>query len=177
MWPYKFVTQLLERVLQKGDVYLQTNTPVESIETNDSNGSYTIVTKRGSIKAHTIVFATNGYTSGLLPQFKDVITPGKAVASHITVPEGKDAPYLSNTYNIRYAPGRVDYLNPRPDGSIVVGGGQWTYKKHRELWWNVFDDSTVPEPAKHYFDGLMQRNFRGWEESGAETEKVWSGSK
>jgi hypothetical protein len=67
-------------------------------------------------------------------------------------------------------------LNPRPDGSIVVGGGKWTYEKERELWHNVYDDSTLIEPARHYFDGLMQRHFHGWEDSGAETESVWTGS-
>lgn len=31
------------------------------------------------------------------------------------------------------------------------------------------------EPAKSYFDGYMQRYFRGWEVSGAYTDKVWTG--
>jgi hypothetical protein len=33
------------------------------------------------------------------------------------------------------------------------------------------------EPARHYFDGFMQKHFRGWEESGAYTDKIWTGSK
>ena len=169
------MTQLLERVLSKGNANLQTNTAVTAID--DEDGGYTINTDRGKVKTPIIVFATNGYTAGLLPQYRNVITPTKATASHITVPpHGKQPAYLSNTYNIRYAPDRVDYLNPRPDGSIVVGGGQWTYKKERDLWYDVYDDSTLIEPAKHYFDGLMQRHFRGWEDSGAETESVWTGS-
>lgn len=177
LWPYKFVTQLLERVLMKGNVNLQTNTIVQAIGSSDDGKEYTIITERGEVKTRTLVFATNGYTAGLLPQYRHVITPTKGTASHITVPPGKNAPYLSNTYNLRYAPNRVDYLNPRPDGGIVVGGGKWTYEKQRELWYDVYDDSTLIEPAKHYFDGLMQRHFRGWDESGAETESVWTGSK
>ncbi|MCJ1390512.1 hypothetical protein MMC18_003372 [Xylographa bjoerkii] len=175
LWPYKFVTQLLERVLSKGKVNLQTNTAVTAIETDDGDGGYTVTTNRGQVKTPIIVFATNGYTAGLLPQYRNVITPTKATASHITVPIGQSAPYLSNTYNLRYTSDRVDYLNPRPDGSIVVGGGKWTYEKEPELWYNVHDDSTLLEPARHYFDGLMQRHFQGWEDSGAETESVWTG--
>ncbi|KAL4909342.1 hypothetical protein BDW74DRAFT_146409 [Aspergillus multicolor] len=183
LWPYKFVTQLLERTLSKspGNINLQTNTPVTAIQTHDSpkgdNKIYTVKTDRGSIKTPKVILATNGYTAGLLPQYRAIITPAKATASHIAVPEGKasPAPSLANTYNIRYAPNRVDYLNPRPDGSIVVGGGQWTYRDNRALFWNTYDDSTLIEPARHYFDGLMQRNFRGWEDSGAETESVWTG--
>jgi glycine/D-amino acid oxidase-like deaminating enzyme len=125
----------------------------------EADDGHTIHTDRGKVKTPTIVFATNGYTAGLLPQYRNVITPTKATASHITIPPGHDAPYLSNTYNIRYSKHRVDYLNPRPDGSIVVGGGKWTYEKERELWYDVQDDSTLIEPARQYFDGLMQRYF------------------
>lgn len=169
------MTQLLERVLSKGHVNLQTNTAVTAIETHGDDGGYTVNTSRGQVKTPTVIFATNGYTAGLLPQYRNIITPTKATASHITVPPGQHAPYLSNTYNLRYAPNRVDYLNPRPDGSIVVGGGKWTYEKDRELWYDVHDDSTLIEPARYYFDGLMQRHFRGWEDSNAETESVWTG--
>jgi glycine/D-amino acid oxidase-like deaminating enzyme len=176
LWPYKFVTQLLERVLKKGNANLQTNTAVTGIETDDNDREYTVHTNRGYVKTPIIVFATNGYTAGLLPQYCNIITPTKATASHITAPIKQQVPYLSNTYNLRYAANRVDYLNPRPDGSIVVGGGQWTYQKQRELWYNVYDDATLIEPARHYFDGLMQRHFVGWEKSDAETESVWTGS-
>jgi glycine/D-amino acid oxidase-like deaminating enzyme len=177
LWPYKFVTQLLERVLSKGNVNLQTNTAVTTIETDNDDRGYTINTNRGQVRTPIIIFATNGYTAGLLPQYRNIITPTKATASHIIVPPGQQPQYLSNTYNLRYARDRVDYLNPRPDGSIIVGGGKWTYENERELWYNVHDDSTLIEPARHYFDGLMQRHFRGWEESGADTESVWTGSK
>jgi len=169
------VTQLLERVLNKGNTNLQTNTSVTAIEPIDNDEGYIIHTDRGQVKTPVIVFATNGYTGGLLPQYRNIIIPTKATASHITVPAGQKTPYLSNTYNIRYAADRVDYLNPRPNGSIVVGGGKWTYEKNRKLWYDVHDDATLIEPAKHYFDGLMQRNFRGWKDSGAETESVWTG--
>lgn len=43
-------------------------------------------------------------------------------------------------------------------------------------WFDVYDDSKLIEPAKHYFDGYMQRHFHGWEDSEAYTESIWSGS-
>ena len=48
---------------------------------------------------------------------------------------------------------------------------------NREQWYNVTDDSELIEPVKNYFDGFMQRTFRGWEDSEAVTDMVWTGSK
>ncbi|KAL4947208.1 FAD dependent oxidoreductase [Aspergillus filifer] len=135
LWPYKFVTQLLERAMAKGNINLQTRTPVTAI---DSGSIHTVHTPRGSVRSPVVVHATNGYAAGLL--------------SHC-----------------------IDYLNPRPDGSIVVGGGKWTYQGNHRLWYNNYDDSTLIEPARYYFDGLMQQNFRGWEDSGAVTDSIWTG--
>jgi glycine/D-amino acid oxidase-like deaminating enzyme len=176
LWPYKFVSQLLARLLERYPERLnfQTNTPVTSVG-SEADGSSSVVTSRGTIKTQKVVFATNAWTAGLLPQFEDVIYPVRGMASHI-VPKTPVRPHLSNTYNIDYGAEKgTDYLNPRPDGSIVVGGGKWTFPD-RETWYKNSDDSK-PFPAKvqAYWDGYMQRNFHGWENSGAYTERVWPG--
>jgi glycine/D-amino acid oxidase-like deaminating enzyme len=64
---------------------------------------------------------------------------------------------------------------PRLDGSIVVGGAKPRFWHDPKQWYGVTDDSKLIEPAKDYFDGLMQRHFNGWEESGAYTDMVWTG--
>lgn len=100
----------------------------------------------------------------------------RGTACHITPTNGPVFPRLSTTYNIKYAPGgRVDYLNPRPDGGIVVGGGKWTFEHDRELWYNNWDDSKLLPEVKPHFDGYMQRNFKGWEHSGAVVDHLWTG--
>jgi glycine/D-amino acid oxidase-like deaminating enzyme len=176
-WPYKLVSQLLARLVQRHPQHLnvQTNTPVTVI-TIDNQGGNIISTPRGTIRSRKIILATNGYTAGLLPQFKDIIVPIRGIASHI-VPEKPVHPHLSNTYNISYGPEQgVDYLNPRPDGSIVVGGGKWLYKPEVSTWYNNFDDSVHFAPEiERYFSGYMQRNFLGWEDSGASVDNVWVG--
>ncbi|KAJ4346394.1 uncharacterized protein N0V89_010323 [Didymosphaeria variabile] len=177
LWPYKFVTQLLERLVSRypEQLNVQMTTPVTAVSVL-ADGTNAITTSRGVLKAKKLVFATNAYTAGLLPQFKDVIVPIRGMASHI-VPRVPVHPHLSHTYNITFKPGQAaDYLNPRPDGSIVVGGGGSRFKSDRPSWFDNFDDSTrFNSEVEGYWNGYMQRVFLGWENSEAEVEKVWTG--
>ncbi|RDW82618.1 FAD dependent oxidoreductase superfamily protein-1 [Coleophoma cylindrospora] len=175
IWPYKLVMHLLALLVAKG-VNLQTMTPVTSVsETRDADGRWTVTTARGSIKAKKVVFASNAYTAGIAPQFSEKIVPVRGICSRIVTPKNKPPPLLLNTYSMRFGHSMYDYLIPRPDGSIVVGGARQDFWHDNREWYGVTDDSKLIEPAKHYFDGLMQRHFVGWEDSGAYTDKVWTG--
>jgi glycine/D-amino acid oxidase-like deaminating enzyme len=185
MWPYKFVTGLLDRTISKGPgLNLQTETPVLQVQEQE-DGSTVIRTARGSVKAKKVIFATNAYSAALLPEYRGVITPYKGCATHLAAEDGWEPvfPHLSHTYNIDFGliPGleSVDYLNPRPDGGIVVGGGNWIFREQRDLWYDTVDDSTQVEPIvkSNYFGGYMQRNFMGWTDSGTGVESIWTGSK
>lgn len=175
LWPYKFVSQILAKLLDKGLLNLQTHTAVTSVSVDPSTGRNVIHTPRGTLAAKRLIFATNAYTGGIASTYKEHIIPYLGTASHIVPSSGPISPHLSNTYNITYAPDRTDYLNPRPNGSIVVGGGKWTYAKDREKWYDNHDDSCQLTEAHSHFDRLMQKHFRGWKDSGAEMESVWTG--
>lgn len=176
VWPYKLVMALLRIAISKG-TNLQTHTPVSRVsQTQDADGRWTVFTSRGAIKAKKIVFASNAYTAGIAPQFNNKIVPVRGICSRITTPADKPAPLLVNTMSIRHGPAQYDYLIPRTDGSIVVGGAKQTFWAEPKYWYGITDDSKLIEPAKSYFDGLMQRHFNGWEDSGAYTDRVWTGS-
>lgn len=121
--------------------------------------------------------ATNAYTSALVPQYEGKIVPVRGTCSRIAVPPGSSAPRLKSTYTLRWGGWDYDYLIPRGDGSIVVGGARKAFIHDLKNWYNVSDDSHVLEPAIRYWDGYMQRNFAGWEDSHAYTDRVWTGSK
>lgn len=166
---------LLELVVAKG-VNLQTNTPVTKVsDTPNEDGTWTVTTDRGSIKAKKVVLASNGYVAGVAPQYFDKIVPSRGICSRIVVTKGTP-PHLPNSYSIRHGPGLYDYLIPRPDGSIVVGGAREKFFHETKYWYNVTDDSTLIEPAANYFDGYMQRHFRGWENVETKVDKLWTGS-
>ncbi len=170
---------LLASAVDRG-ANLQTTTPVTHVSTVvDSEGCWTVTTPRGAVKTKKLVFASNAYTAGISPQYTQKIIPTRAICSRIVTPPGRSVPVLTNTYSIRIGPGHYDYLIPRPDGSIIVGGANLVphaQTSDRQHWYNVSDDSTLIEPVKNYFDGFMQRTFRGWEDSGAVTDMVWTGS-
>lgn len=177
LWPYKLVLHLLSKAISQG-VNLQTHTPVRSITTTESSQTlrrWTINTDRGSILTSKVIHANNAFASTLLPEFKDKIVPVRGICARI-MPATTNTPFLSNSYIMRIAPGEYDYLIPRSDGSIIVGGARRDYWRQLDQWYNVHDDSTLIDPAKDYFEGYMQRHFRGWEDSAAFTDKVWTGS-
>ena len=169
---------LLEKAIAQG-VNLQTHTPVTGMtRSNNSISSHlwTVNTARGSISAKTVVLATNAYTSSLAPQYKEKIIPVRGTCSRIIVPARTAAPRLTNTYTLRWNNWNYDYLIPRADGSIVVGGARPAFINDLGSWYNISDDSLVLEPAVRYWDNYMQRNFVGWENSHAYTDRVWTGS-
>ncbi|KAF4806272.1 Gamma-glutamylputrescine oxidoreductase [Colletotrichum siamense] len=175
LWPYKLVTHLLSLAVKRG-VNLQTHTPVTSVsDTQDADGYWLVTTPRGVIKAKKVIFATNGYTAGILPEFREKIIPVRGICSRIAVPEGKQAPSLPFSYSVRHNAKGADYQITRPDGSIIVGGGRPAYWHKENEWYNNFDDSKMIQPAVTYFDGLMQRTYHGWEHSDASVDKVWTG--
>ena len=85
------------------------------------------------------------------------------------------APLLNNSYINRTEDNTLSYLIPRADGSIIVGGAAAKFKAFREQWYRNVDDSILIDAAKDYYAGYMQRTYRGWEESGAAIDKIWTG--
>lgn len=175
-WPYKFVTGLLARMVARWPhkLNVQMHTPISSLSSPLNTNILT--TDRGTIAAAKVVLATNAYTAGLLPHFKNKIVPVRGMASHHR-PKEAVHPHLNNTYNINFGPGKgVDYLNPRPDGGIVVGGGAWLFVQDVASWRDNFDDAHLfPSRTMVYWREYMQKRFLGWEDSGSVNDYVWTG--
>lgn len=174
MWPYKFILHLTKSALATGKVNLQTYTPATSV-TPDPNGGFIIDTPRGKIHAGTVIHANNAYVSGLLPEYDKNIIPCKGICCRITVPEGVTPPLLNNSYINRTKDNTLSYLIPRADGSIIVGGAAAKFKPFREQWYGNVDDSTLIDAAKDYYNDYMQRTYRGWEDTKASVDKIWTG--
>jgi glycine/D-amino acid oxidase-like deaminating enzyme len=161
----------------KNGVNLQTNTPVLKVSDSvDSNGYWTVNTPRGEIRAKKVVYATNGYTSGLLPEYKQIIHPVRGICSRITVKNKPPGHGKLKSMVLYYGPKVADYQANRPDGSFVIGGAWSTCKfKHPQQWRDVFDDSALTPAATGYFHGFMERTFSGWGEAKSRVDHLWTG--
>ncbi|PQE14213.1 FAD dependent oxidoreductase superfamily protein [Rutstroemia sp. NJR-2017a BVV2] len=174
--PYKLITQLLAIVVNTGSVKLHTNTPVVSVRYSlDLSGDYLVETPRGTMRADKIVHATNAYVSSLLPQYSASVIPCKGICCHISLPEGSAPPPLKYSYIIRDKDSVLDYLIPRADGSVIVGGASKNFRPFRDQWYDNVNDDTLIKAVEGYYDDYMQRTFKGWESSGAKVESIWTG--
>jgi glycine/D-amino acid oxidase-like deaminating enzyme len=174
--PYRLVSHLLTKAVSSG-VNLQTFTPVTSVqvaETSFQNPLWLVHTPRGSVKAEAVIYATNGYTAALIPEMKGKIVPVRGMVAQIA---GSTTPRMQDSYMLRFSDYEYDYMIPRPDGSIILGGARRDYYDKLNEWFDVSDDSRLMEGARGYFDTYMQRHFRGWEDSDVSTEEIWTGSK
>ena len=177
LWPKKMIQQLLGRLIETG-LQVQSHTPVTKVSSSqDSQGRWTVETARGTIKAGKVVYCTNAYTSALLPRYKDKIVPVRGICSRIITPKGKDSPHLPNTYSLRFDDQQYDYLIPRSDGSIIVGGARKAFWHIKDSWFGNIRDDELVRGGDEYFDGYMQKYFRGWGGSDAKLDTIWTGSK
>lgn len=166
LWPYKYVTAILQDLIQGEKLNLQTNTPVTSLESqlNSSTGHEVLLgTPRGTLRTKHVILAANGYTSHLIPSFSSLIVPTRCEMSALHPPEnserlphsygfvGKtvaDDDYLIQLSSSTDAAGRV-----RP-GRLMFGGG---VPHHRYPRSGISDDDIVdPGEATYLRKQLLE---------------------
>jgi glycine/D-amino acid oxidase-like deaminating enzyme len=134
-----------------------------------------VSTPRGDILTSTVIHASNGYASALVPGLRGKVVPARGICCRV-VPKHPTV-WSDRSYMLRHNDWEYDYLISRKDGSIIVGGAKRDFYQDLNTWFDNSDDSTLIESAKGYFDGYMQRTFKGWDDSLASVDKIWTGSK
>ncbi|RKF60884.1 Gamma-glutamylputrescine oxidoreductase [Erysiphe neolycopersici] len=175
LWPYKLVMALLQRAVDSG-LNLQTHTLATCIVASPTDpGKWIVNTSRGPVTASKVIFATNAFTAGLLPEYHTKIVPAKGICCRIVY--SPDTPHLplENSHCIWLENGSCDYLLARSDNSIIVGGARCDFFSNMSNWYNRTDDDTLIESARFYFNRYMQKYFVGWEKSDAHVDNIWTG--
>ncbi|KIW68624.1 hypothetical protein PV04_04558 [Phialophora macrospora] len=166
---------------------LQTTTAVTSLERpqeDDGVHRWRLNTPRGCVHARSVILATNGYTSHLLPEFAPLIRPVQAQMSALIPPSispsnrGHDRRLIPMSYGFEGVGtmDRVmsDYLVQNPfvsrtiseqqtdaasdnvneGGHLMFGGGRHLAFNHGEQCW---DDDFVDKRVEKYLRTLPER--------------------
>lgn len=198
LWPYKLATQLTLKSIDraKGNLNVKTNTPVIKIK-QKAKFAHQVYLKEESFHAKILIFCSNAWTSGLLPQFKEKIVPVKGTVAAIhpsknhqigTESQGGQGK-LQFTYGLRAD--QMDYMIVRQgrgripgvgDQSIILGGGRSAYATDVESWYNNNDDTTLLPNTQRYFSNFMPRFFNNWkidndqkDDHSGKLYSVWTG--
>ncbi|CAM6100442.1 unnamed protein product [Calypogeia fissa] len=176
LWPYKLVACILERLLsiggtESGTFNLQTTTPVTRLQ-KSRDSTWELHTHRGMMVAKEVILATNAYTSYLLPEFTNLITPVRGQMGAL-IPPNSLRPGCGNPFVGKYSYGfygrgtgkgetfnQDDYLIQRPfrgmdmketgnelGGELMFGGGR-QYANGYGV--GVSDDGEIDEPVARY---------------------------
>ncbi|KAF7356163.1 DAO domain-containing protein [Mycena venus] len=186
LWPLKFVTQLFKQTLtiapQQLDLRLHTRTPVTSVSPSSLTDSGTgrrwaLTTARGPVHCSTVLHATNGYASHLLPHMAGLgpagIVPvrGQVIALRAAAP--------LDVLSKRSWVGNEGYWFPRPvteteQHPLVILGGART-AAGPPFGTDVTDDGVVDEVVGSVLRDFLPMMFPGRYEPGREPEAEWTG--
>lgn len=167
--PYKFVTTLLQICITKG-MKLYTHTAVNSVQSNDRTPA-TLNTTRGQVVASKVVYATNGYSSSLLHEFANIVTPVKGIVSSIPI---SMSPSIDHTWGIKWTPLINNYMM-RHESSLVIGGAKEVILKHKDAWYDSYDDSTLVPEGEDYLKEFTKSQVLGFQSDSKDETQVWTG--
>jgi glycine/D-amino acid oxidase-like deaminating enzyme len=171
IWAYKFVTQIVEILVNKG-LNLQTETPVTRITPRKGKYAWHLDTPRGGIFASKVVLATNGYIQNLVPAFTK-IRPTRDSMTIQRAPKSV-SPSLNRSY-IFYYKNDFDYLIEERQGDVnklVFGGG--LIKDPNPITYN---DAEVADASRCHLQHQLPKVLK-WEGEKFPQERVercWSG--
>ena len=172
LWPYKFVTQIVEQLLDLG-MNLQTQTPVIKVWRFQDKSAWIVETTRGKIVTTNVVHATNGYVQYLLPELTPIV-PARGLMTAQKCPESLSDPPLDHLY--LFLGGRYDYLIQQPayDGNTLILGGAFKQDVNAI---GTYDDAEVPEIPLDCLCTAISKVLQ-WEEEEKSDERLemsWSG--
>jgi glycine/D-amino acid oxidase-like deaminating enzyme len=176
-WPYRLITTVWSDILAKypSRLSIETHTPVTEVSYSPESKNNKIMTPRGEVSVKNVIYATNGYTTHLLPSLAGCIFPLRGTMSVHRPPKvfGRQGDTKAWSYS---SPAKV----VEEDGRWLWVGGLY-YSHQNAKTGDVFiggergsvegvlvgDDSGTNPGCKENLEGVLPRLFdRGWDEKG-----------
>ncbi|CAK5283905.1 unnamed protein product [Mycena citricolor] len=179
LWPLKFVTQLFKEAKAMSPdlgLRLHTRTPVLSVsQSRSTSRRWELSTPRGSVGCSYVVYATNAYTSHLLPHMAGTgpqgIMPvrGQVIATRAAVS-------LEDLTKVSWI-GNSGYWFPRPatdeNPLVILGGAREDAGPPFEV--DTTDDSVVNHVVGETLRAFLPEMFPSKYQVGREPEAEWTG--
>ncbi|KAI1012530.1 hypothetical protein LB504_008389 [Fusarium proliferatum] len=180
LWPYRLVTSVWNDLLERfSGLSINTHTPVEKVSHNP-DGTYTVTTPRGVIKAKHVIHTTNAHAGQLLPPVRGCVV---GAIAHMSAqrPGSSFPPTQGNrSWSVIYSPG-FDYITQRPDrpdgtpGDLMIGGGFFRSKEDGLDQVGIWDDSKNHALPLMHIRGVMPSVYEPNWGSGSSLIKAWTG--
>ncbi|KAH8698743.1 FAD dependent oxidoreductase-domain-containing protein [Talaromyces proteolyticus] len=187
IWPYKFVTGVLDSLRRQfpHDLHIETNTPVQDIITSseESRWPFSVVTTRGIIKCRHLVHCTNGHISHLVPGFRGRIYPVRGQMSAQSPGDKFPAYGMKHSWLLNYDRG-FDYLTQLPhdhaesNAEMMLGGGFAQGKNGGVDDLGISHDSELCLYIDIHLSGALAAVFghQNWgKTSGQSVKNMWTG--
>lgn len=176
--PYLLTTGLLAILVERypDRLALYTHTPVTSVVTVSTTTTATVRTEflkgetrrrrrtvctpRGNMSCDKIVYATNGYTSHLVPSLRDVIVPVRGQVMSTALATGAALENCSLHLG-------GEYLSQRPGGEIVLGGAR-RFARDGKAEVGNWDDAGLDASVSTHL-GTIARTFGGRDSSSSDS--------
>ena len=192
VWPLKLVTFFHNLTKEIGfntstsSLHLHTHTPATSVtpippSEFDTDGSssrrWNITTPRGSVACTSVIHATNGYASHLLPHLAGpsgiVPTRNQAIALRAAVPTANLSRYgwVANFGNEYWFPRPLSEGEDQDTPPLIILGGFRIIVPGMEMY-NV-DDASVNPVISEALKGFLPKVFPGKYVEGREPEMEW----
>ncbi|KAJ5824140.1 FAD dependent oxidoreductase [Penicillium robsamsonii] len=182
LWPYRFVTGVLKRLLADfpDDLRVEENTPVTAVydETSSSGPRYKIETSRGTITARHVIHCTNAHVSHLVPGFRGRIFPVRGQMSAQTPGDKFPNQATNHSWLFNYDRG-FDYMTQLPEGQMMLGGGFAQSEAGGLAEMGVSTDSDLSLYIDIHLSGALRAIFGGTDwgcVQGDPVQAMWTGN-
>ncbi|KAH8435265.1 NAD(P)/FAD-dependent oxidoreductase [Aspergillus melleus] len=188
LWPYKFVTGVLNHLRHRfpDNLQIEANTPVFKIDdTGADQHRFSVTTARGTIKSQHIIHCTNAHVSHLVPGLRGRIYPIRGQMSAQNPGQRFPSQGTKHSWLFNYDRG-FDYLTQLPSGSesetanrMMFGGGFARGKDGGIADLGIATDSEISFYTDIHLSGALSATF-GRENWGAvpgpAVEMMWTGN-
>ncbi|KIX00792.1 uncharacterized protein Z518_09857 [Rhinocladiella mackenziei CBS 650.93] len=174
-WPYRLLGCVLSRMLEGGQLSLDTNTIAEHVRRSRSTTHpYEVQTSRGTISAKHVIHCTNAYAAHLLPALKGKLWPLRGQMTVQSVPNDFPRVGAERSWSTVWAKG-FDYVTQSPDedGSLYLGGGFFQGGPEKDEDVGNTDDSQLSAECLKHLDTVPSKAFVHG--TGAKTQRKWTG--